>query len=246
MNNLCKTKGLILRRFPLNEADELVTIMTEDYGKIGAIAKGSRRIKSKFCGRIELFYEVFITYYQGRSLANLNEIEIVNVSPALDMNLKSKSILFCISEITQKLVADSQESPEIFELLRDTLAHFDEKNSETILYAYSIKLLTLLGFMSPWDICSRSNTKLNLSEALFLSTADASVIRSGYASPTDIRLTPSVVKWINYMQKEPFSRLKIVSPSHGEKTEVWAVIQSSFGNLLNFPFKSQAFLQFAN
>jgi len=123
------------------------------------------------------------------------------------------------------------------------LKEFEESRSEVLLHAYLIKLLTLLGYMASWDTCSRSHQKLCLTEPLFLSMRDASVIRCGYAEGADIRLTPSVIKWVNYMQKEDFDALKRVTPSHGEKAEVYLIMRTVFGNIFSFPFKSEAFLQ---
>lgn len=243
MEKLCQSEGIVLRRIDLNDADQIVTALTREHGKISLVAKGSKRLKSKFCGRLEPFYQSTLSYFQGRDLGHLNEAELRKVPKALEMDLKSKSILFYMGEITLKLSAEHQECPEVYDLLEETLSEFDEASSEVILYSYIIKLLSILGFMGSWDVCGRSNEKLNLSEPLYLSLADASIVRRGYVSPGDLRLTPSVIKWVNYMQKEPLSKLKQVAPGSGEKTEVWMVIQSMFGKLLNFPFKSQVFLQ---
>jgi len=226
----------------LNEADQIVTVLTENEGKISLMAKGSRRLKSKFCGRLEPFYHVSVNYFQGRELGHLDEAEILEVYTPLESDLRSKSILFYMAEITAKLVADGQECQDVYQLLNECMSEFEERHSEIILHAYMVKLLTVLGFMAPWDRCSRSNKKLNLIEPHYLSARDSSVVRSGYNEPSDVRLTPSVIKWVNYMQKESFGTLKRVTPSHGEKAEVYYIMQSVFGNILNYPFKSEAFL----
>ncbi len=242
MDKQKQTKGIVLRRFNLNEADQIVTILTENEGKIALMAKGSRRLKSKFCGRLEPFYHVNINYFQGRELGHLNEATILQVYTPLESDLRATSILFFMAEVTAKLIAEGQSCREVYLLLDECLSHFEENHSEIILHAYLIKLLTVLGFMAPWDRCSRSGEKLNLFEPLFLSSRDASVIRSGYNEPGDVRLTPSIIKWINYMQKEELARLKMVRPSSGERAEVYYVMKTVFGSILNSPFKSEVFL----
>jgi DNA repair protein RecO (recombination protein O) len=237
-----KTRGIVLRRIDLNEADQIVTILTENEGKISLLAKGSRRLKSKFCGRIEPFYHLSLNYYQGRDLGYLDEAEILDVFAPLEYNLKTKGILFFMAEITAKLVAEGQECNDTYTLLKDCLSQFEENSSEVILLGFMVKLLTQLGFMASWNICSRSNQAINLSQPYYLSLRDASVIRSGYAESADLRLTPSVIKWVNYMQKEGFQNLKKVRPSHGEQAEVTFIMQRVFGNILNYPFRSEAFL----
>lgn len=237
-----QTRGIVIRRFNLNEADQIITILTENEGKMALLAKGSRRLKSRFCGRLEPFYHVSVNYFQGRELGHLDEAEILQVYTPLESDLKSKGVLFFMAEVTAKLLADGQECREVYQLLNECLSQFEESHSEIILHAYLVKLLTLLGFMAPWDSCSRSGERLNLFEPLFLSGRDASVVRSGYNEPGDVRLTPSVIKWVNYMQKEELANLKRIRPSIGEKAEVYYVMKVIFGSILNTPFKSEVFL----
>lgn len=243
MNKHKKTTGVVLKRFNLNEADQIITIITKNEGKISVIAKNSRRLKSKFCGRLEPFYHLDLNYFQGRDLGYLNEVDILHAYIPLESGLKTKSTLFYIAEVTAKLVAEGQVCTEVYELLTDCLNKFEESCNEVMLHAYMIKLLTKLGFMAPWDTCNRSDEKIDLSKPHFLSVQNASIIQGGYATTADMQLTPSVIKWINYMQKSDFDLIKRVRPNHEERSEVSFIIQSIFGQLVNYPFKSEAFLR---
>lgn len=244
MDQLCKTTGVVLKRINFDEADQILTVLTRDFGKISILAKGARRMKSKFCGRLELFYEINLVFFRGRTLHYLNEAEVILTPEIENFDLKTKSVLFYMAEATNKLLPEGQEASTSFDLLIEALRGLngEEVISEVILYAYLVKLLSHLGFMGSFEECARSNVKLNLNEPLYLSAKDASLVRSGYAESTDMRLTPSVIKWVNYMQKEDFSLLKRVRPSHGEKSEVFYILQSLFSNILGVPLKSEAFL----
>ncbi len=241
MKHSIKTKGLVLRRIPLNEADQIVTLLTRDEGRVSLIAKGSRRLKSRFCGRLELLNHLDLNYLQGRDLGYLSEAEILEFWPT-DINLKAQGALFYMAEITGRMLPEGGETSEVYELLCQTLRHTDEQSSEIMLYAYIVKLMTLLGFMGSWNTCSRSEAKLDLEETHYLSVNDVSLVRSEYSSPADLCLSPSVIKWVSYMQKEVFENLKKVSPSPQEKAEFWSIMQHIFSNLLHFPFKSEGFL----
>lgn len=61
-----KTTTLVLRRVNYGEADRIITFLTPDQGKIGAMAKGVRRPKSKMAGALEPFCEATITFGRGR------------------------------------------------------------------------------------------------------------------------------------------------------------------------------------
>ncbi|MBU0577572.1 DNA repair protein RecO [Patescibacteria group bacterium] len=244
MSKHIKTEGIILRRINLNDADQILTVLTKDLGKISVMAKSSRRIKSKFCGKLELFYEVKVTVFQGRNLGYLNESEPINTWGFADSDLRTKSILFYIAELTNKLIQDEQQIDGVYKLLQETLDHIDHNNekSELILYAFIIKLFGLTGFMAPWDRCARSNVKLNLTEPLYFDLHNGSVVKSGYNSPADPRLTPPLIKWVSFMQKYPFAAITKVAPNKGEKTQVWYMIKMMLENILNYPIKSEEFL----
>jgi DNA repair protein RecO (recombination protein O) len=244
MSKHFKTEGIVIKRINFNEADQIVTVLTRDYGKINCIAKNSRRFKNRLSGRLELAYQVDITGFQGRSLDHLNEVEIMDARQLFDLELKTTSIIFYITEITNKLLQDGQQIDGVYSLLLYAIDHLnhDQYKNEVILYAYLIKLLTLLGFMAPWDRCARSNVKLNLGEPLYLNIRDGSVIRSGYNSSADVRLTPPLIKWVNFMQKQSFAALIKVAPSKGEKVQVWYMIKTMLENILNYPVKAEEFL----
>jgi DNA repair protein RecO (recombination protein O) len=66
MNQLV-TQAIVLRRVDYGEADRVVTMLTRDHGKIGLMAKGVRRPKSKLAGGIELFSVSSITFIRGKN-----------------------------------------------------------------------------------------------------------------------------------------------------------------------------------
>lgn len=241
-----KTTGIIIRKVNLNEADQIITVLTADHGKISCIVKGSRRIKSKFCGRLELFYHIQITGFRGRNLEYLDEVEILDACPIFDLGLKSHSILFYIAEITHKLIQEEQQIEGVYTLLLDTLEHLQYPDDiEIILHTYLIKLLTILGFMAPWNRCAHSNIKLDIKEPLYLNASDASVISGTYATSNDMQLTPTFVKWINFMQNYPFADISNVSTTKKERIQVWELLQTVLQNILTKPLKSEEFLEMA-
>ncbi len=64
--NSVRTDAIVLGRLDYGEADRILNIITPDSGKLSLIAKGSRRIKSKLAGGIELFSTIEASYIKGR------------------------------------------------------------------------------------------------------------------------------------------------------------------------------------
>jgi len=238
-----KTRGIVLRRIDFGEADQIVTVLTEDQGKIALVAKGARRLKSKFLGKLELLYEAELNYFMGRELGHLNEAVSHILLDERDLDLKSRSLLFYMAETTHKLVAEEQECQKIYHLLREALMNFDTLSSESIFYAYLVKLLTELGFMADWSRCSETSEKLDLNRPYFLSTHDASLTTNVQLSLSGTPLSTSIIKWVNYTQKNELPQLKNIRPSERERAEIFFILKSVMGTLLNHPFKSEAFMQ---
>lgn len=237
--NQIKSKGIVLRRIDLKEADQIVTVLTRDEGRVGILAKGSRRMKSKFSGKLELFSVVELNYFQGRELAYLNEVESQSLFEENTLDLHSRSLLFYMAESTQKLLAEAQPCQEVFELLLEALAHFDNQCGERVFYAYMVKLLTTLGFMQAWDESLEGGGKLDLNRTYYLCEREGRLKEDQFAG---IKVSSTLIKWVNYMQKESFEQVSWVKPSYEEKVEVFRILKSMMSNLLNYPLKSEVFL----
>lgn len=238
-----KTTGIVLRRIDFGEADQMVHILTQDQGKVTVLAKGARRLKSKFLGKLELLNEVRLTYFQGRELGHLNEVESKTLFQEGQLDLRSRSLLFYVAEVTHKMVADDQECRPVFELLQDFLEGFESSSGESLFYGYLVKLLTKLGFMADWSQCNESNQKLDLNRPYFLSAHDGSLTQHSYLAQGAPPLRPSLIKWVNFMQKADFEPLKKIKASQKESEEMNHLLRTIFQTLTPHPFKSEVFMK---
>src|SRR6185437_10602206 len=66
MGGLVKTEAIVLRSMRYGEADRILHVYTPNRGRIGAIAKGARRARSRFGGRLEPFFRLQIELHEGR------------------------------------------------------------------------------------------------------------------------------------------------------------------------------------
>ena len=84
-----RTTGLILRTRPLTETSLIVHWLTPDFGRIATVAKGARRLKSPFRGKLDLFYLCEFTFARSRrsDLHNLREVSLRGTHGALRREL---------------------------------------------------------------------------------------------------------------------------------------------------------------
>src|SRR4051794_4601752 len=77
MPGLYKDEGVVLKTIKLGEADRILTLFTRRNGKVRAVAKGVRKTKSRFGGRLEPFTNVSLMIYAGRSLDTITSADIL-------------------------------------------------------------------------------------------------------------------------------------------------------------------------
>src|SRR5882672_10591109 len=81
--------GIILRTHPLTETSLIVNWLTPEFGRISTVAKGARRPKSPFLGKLDLFYEADLSFTRSRrsELHTLREVSLRDPHPALRQEL---------------------------------------------------------------------------------------------------------------------------------------------------------------
>lgn len=79
---LYRDEGVVLRTAKLGEADRIVTLLTRSHGKVRAVAKGVRRVKSRFGGRLEPFMRVDVLIATGRTLDVVSQVESISAYAA--------------------------------------------------------------------------------------------------------------------------------------------------------------------
>jgi len=239
MNKHLHTEGIVIRKTDLNEADRIVTLLTPDHGKIDCIAKGARRLKSQFCGRLELFCYIRLTGFQGRDLVTLNEAHLIESFPQ-ENDLDQHRALFMIAEITHKLVQSRQLIEGSYPLLLETLEEIRKTEKfDSVLYAYLIRLLTLTGFLPKWNQCALCGTALQPQHPIFVRLGDAHAVCGDCKHPADRALKTGVTQWINYMQNYPMADTLRVKAEADQHADVWFWLKEVMQNVLSAPLRSE-------
>lgn len=143
-----RTTGLILRIRPLTETSLIVQWLTPDLGRVATVAKGARRPKSPFRGKLDLFYLADFSFQRSRrsELHNLREVVLRETNVALRKEiLYLQQASYCATLIEQ---TTETETPlgNIFQLMYDFLAHLPSRPPQPLtIFAFEMKLLNELG-----------------------------------------------------------------------------------------------------
>jgi len=157
-----KTKAVILKSYSLGEADKIIKIFSQDIGLINAVAKGARKIKSKFGGRLELFNFIDLEISTGRSLDIISQAEIIKSFRNIPLDFNK--FLFCqlIGEVVLKTHFSSTEaSPLLFKLIFfcfnkiDKLPSGDINLLEKVNVFFIAKFLKITGYTPLINSCCK-------------------------------------------------------------------------------------------
>ena len=124
-----KSKAIVLSRFNYRETDRILTVLTPNYGKIRLIAKGSRAMKSKLAGSIELFTINEIGFIKGKGdIATLIHGRMDINFPLIILDIKRVQLGYELLKIIDHTTEDETET-EFFNLLAASLAGLNDKAS---------------------------------------------------------------------------------------------------------------------
>ncbi len=148
------TTGLILRTRPLTETSLIVLWLTPNFGRIATVAKGARRPKSPFAGKLDLFYLADFSFIRSRrsELHTLRELSVLNTHAALRNELGwLRQASYCTALIEQTTEMETP-LPVFFELMKSFLEQLPKQPPQPkMIFAFELKLLSELGLKPPLE-----------------------------------------------------------------------------------------------
>jgi DNA repair protein RecO (recombination protein O) len=150
------TNAFVLRARNYGESDRIVVLLSEDLGKISAIAKGARRSVRRFAGgALEPFQELSVRLDRKSqfSLAFLHESRVVGSNAALASNLDAFAWASYLTELTEVMTADRDPCPDLYELYRDVVGRIGREMIEPLAHHFVLGLLERSGWAPDFAIC---------------------------------------------------------------------------------------------
>jgi DNA repair protein RecO (recombination protein O) len=145
-----KTEGIVLRSLRYGEADRILHLYTPDRGRISAIAKGVRRARSRFGGRMEPFFRLALVLYEGRSdLLTVTSAETLAGHPRLREDAGALDGAARACEAVARVFDDGDPHSGVYHLLANELTLLDQEPARagrSNALAFRLKLLLAAGF----------------------------------------------------------------------------------------------------
>ena len=158
MPGTLKTEAIVLRSIRYGEADRVVHVYTPQRGRLSVIAKGVRRAKSRFGGRLEPFFRLQLVLYEGRSdLLTVTAAETVHPYARLRQDGAALDGAARACDAVGRLFAVGEPHEGVYHLLANLLALLDAEPARATrgsALAFRLKLLLAAGFAPQLAACA--------------------------------------------------------------------------------------------
>lgn len=179
---LIKVKGIVIKETQYNDNDKILTVFTDELGKISCMAKGAKKTNSSLLAPCQfLVYSEFVLY-KGTSFYHINSAEIIDTFYNLRIDYDKLDTAYSITKVLMQAICEAEEAKEALSLFLNTMYVIENKNmpAKFVEAIFKLKLISLLGYMPNIITCKQCETQVIESEAkeYFYSFVDNNVICS--------------------------------------------------------------------
>jgi DNA repair protein RecO (recombination protein O) len=232
-----KCRGIILKKQPFNEGDEIITFFTKELGKIRCLAKSVKSSKSKLQQKLQSLFVVDISFTHGK-LPKIISAEPVKVFSALRENLQGLKRAFYAQELVLKFTPDEQKNEPLYFLLENFLEFLDSEKLEEILdlglLKFKLEILRVLG------LGIRDEVKNQEVKKIFFSLAKGGFSQT--LSADGLKAAPEVYGLLLELKSAGFENLSGVKNIDGEK-ELQNLLSQFIEYQLERKVKSEKYLR---
>jgi len=152
---LYNDQGIVLRSYPFGEADKVVIILSPNRGKLRTVAKGVRKTKSRFGGRLETLTHVDLVLYEGKNLDMITQVSIIEAFPTLRQDLDRVVAAGTMIEVADFVAQEDEPTLRLFLLLQRGLRALDGGDVHPdLLTGYLLKAAEIIGVAPALTHCA--------------------------------------------------------------------------------------------
>lgn len=243
-----RAEAVVLRHSDWGEADRILSLYTRQMGKVRAIAKGVRKMRSRKSGHLEPFTQVNLQLARGRDMFIVTQAEAINAYLGLRDDLVRVGYASYVVELLDRFTFDDDENPSLFHLLAETLKRLDQESSLYLAVRYyEIRLLDLLGYRPHLFHCANCENEIK-AEAQYFSALQGGVLcpKCGPGAPEARPISMQALKYLRHFQRSSYAQASRARISPDVNWEMEQIMQYYLTYLLERGLNTPAFLRHIN
>ncbi|MBK5230193.1 MAG: DNA repair protein RecO [Thermoleophilia bacterium] len=220
MSNTFKTEAIVLRKLRYGEADSILHLYTREQGRVGAIAKGVRRSRSRFGGRLEPFFRLELVLHEGRGeLATVTSAGTLDGYPRLRERARSIDAAAKTGDFVLRLLDGRERNDPAYNLLVNMLALLDRDAAAArreVSLAFRAKMLLAAGFSPELGNCVQCGTSEDL---VAFSPASGGVVCRDCRAAGDFDFAPASYEFMSRAIGAPLEQAPPAAPEALRQTD---------------------------
>lgn len=241
-----RVEAVILNHADWGEADRLLTLYSRERGKLRAVAKGARRIRSRKAGHLEPFTRVSLQVAKGRDLLIVTQAETQEAYLPLRESLMKTGHASYVVELLDRFASeDGSENSGIYRLLTETLKLVsNEADPWLALRYYEVHLLDHLGFRPLLFQCANCGKEIKAEDQFFSPLAGGVLCPScGSNLPGAWLISMEALRNFRHFQRSSFTEASRARPSGEIRRELEGLIQKYLTYLLERNLNTPGFIR---
>lgn len=203
---MVSSEAMVLRTYDLAEADKIAVCFTRDAGVVRCVARGARRLKSKFGAGLEPFTLIHLSYFEkeGRELVTIRHLEITHSFFKLSGMIEVVSGMAYMSELVMAFSPPHEPNEKMYRMIRACLEVIEKAPEDLamVLRYFEGWMLRLTGFFAVMSNCSSCGERFGDAAQVYLDEhlqQLCALCGKGVAG----KISPAVRRQLLGMQRQP-------------------------------------------
>lgn len=169
---LHESESIVMKSYNLAEADRIVVFFTRDFGLLRGVAKGAKRLKSKFGSTLEPFSIVNIEFFlkEERELVSIQHAELIRSSFDIASDPQFLQTFSYLADLVVNIAPPNDPNETLFRMIKACLetSLADETDLASVQVYFEVWMLRLGGYLPDWSSCHRCSRKISVVETIDL------------------------------------------------------------------------------
>ena len=152
-----ETEAIILKTFPLGEADRLVSFLGRTSGRMRGVAAGARRLKNRYGSTLELLSHVQIWFVERetRDLVRIQQADLLESFHKAQSDYSLSTGLALVSEVAELVLPEHETNEAMFRLVLLTAREIERRGASALPLSYfAFWTVRLAGWLPRFDVCA--------------------------------------------------------------------------------------------
>ncbi|WP_139490485.1 DNA repair protein RecO [Brevibacillus dissolubilis] len=242
---LVKWEGLVIRSVNYGESSKVVTLYTREHGKVGIMARGAKKPKSRLAAVSQLFTHGYYLCKKGAGtgMPDLSQGDIAESFKELRQDLVKTAYAAYIAELLDRLTGDQERNPYLFEMLLLLYRYIDEgRDPEILCRIFESKMLIVAGIRPHLHSCTSCGAER---EPYVVSITQGGLLCPActLTDPYAVSVTPGTWKLLRLFQMFDLERLGDIEVKDSTRNQLRFILHRFMDEHLDLRLKTRSFLE---